>query len=1037
MKKNQMRTGSSRFLHIDNGMKSLLFFLFLSACTFTGIAQAPTKISGKVQSSTGAPLGGATVSVKGGTVSTSTDSAGSFTITAPSNGTLEITYVGYKKQEVPINGQTVLLISVEPSGEGMDEVIVVGYNTQRRKTVTGAIATVNMGDAEARRVPDVAQVLQGQVAGVQVTQSTGAPGDEISIRIRGEGTIGNNSPLFVVDGVPSRDITFLNPADIQSMTVLKDASAAAMYGSRGSAGVVLITTKSGRKGKTVVDVNYFTGIQQAADLPEMLNAQQYMSKLEETWNNNPDNAGGNNPYTADKNRTDLANTDWLKETFETGKSQNLQLTLSGGTDKVQYLLSGAYYKQDGIVVYDRDQYKRISVRSNLNINVTDRLTVGTNLQLMHSTQDKLSSKGDAPGIIRHAMLRPPVIPVYKDPSDPTWSKEDPFTDLPFYKSPTDFQANKYEWTSNPVALAFFTNDVRTRFKTFGNIYGEYAFLREKELKFRTNLGVDINYTHNKAFYPNFGDDENNANFPGMGRKNRPNALTDDRGEEMNFTWTNTLNYSKRFNKHQVSALAGTEYITWKTANTGGSRNRFDYETPNFQYLDYGNTQTDIWNGGSGSDLGLFSLFGTATYTYDSKYMFTANFRADASSNFGENKRWGYFPSMSVGWRISEENFMRDINWLDDLRLRASVGSLGNQELPYYVYKTLFTLQEGRYRLIRMGNPNLKWETTTQTNFGVDLALLRNKLTMSVDYFVKKTSDILLPLSLPEIFGELEATSVNAGDVSNKGIEIALGYRNAVGEFKYGINANFAAITNKVDHLHPNLPILQGDVFRTTAGQPLGAFYGYNMIGIYQNQAEIDKHLPNTAGNSKPLPGYIKFEDRNSDGVINSLDRTFIGNPNPKYTYGLTLTGSYKGFDLNILFQGVQDVDKYNDLKKITDYDTRPFNHSTRTLGSWHGEGTSNSIPIATTKDNGSSRISSIYVEDASYLRLKNIELGYSFKNVLKRMAPGIQNLRVYVSAQNVFTITDYTGLDPESTDMVDMGTYPLSRAILFGVNINF
>lgn len=1033
-----MRTGSSlHHLFNTTGMKSLLSFFFLMACVLAGHAQTSIRISGKVQSSVGLPLAGATVAVKGGTASTSTDSLGSFNITASSNATLEVTYIGYKKQDVPVNGQTVLLISMETGEDGLGEVIVVGYNTQRRKTVTGAVATVNMADAEARRVPDVAQVLQGQVAGVQVTQSTGAPGDEISIRIRGEGTIGNNSPLFVVDGVPSRDITFLNPADIQSMTVLKDASAAAMYGSRGSAGVVLITTKGGRKGRTVVDVNYFTGIQQATNLPKMLNSQQYMNKQEEGWNNNPDNAGGVNPYTADKNRTDFANTDWLKETFETGKSQNLQLTMSGGTDKVQYLLSGAYYKQDGIVVYDHDQYKRISVRSNLNMNLTDRLTVGTNLQLMHSTQDKLSSKGDAPGIIRHAMLRPPVLGVYKDPSDPTWTERDPFTDLPFYVNRNNYQQNKYEATSNPVALAYFTNDVRTRFKTFGNIYGEYSFLREKELKFRTNLGVDINYTHNKAFFPNFGDDDGNPDFVGQGRKNRPNSLTDDRGEEMNFTWTNTLNYTKRFNKHQITALAGTEFITWRSSNTGGSRNRFEYESPNFQYLDYGNVEKDIWNGGSGSDLGLFSFFGTATYTYASKYMLTANFRADASSNFGENKRWGYFPSMSVGWRVSEENFMRDINWLDDLRLRASVGSLGNQELPYYGYKTLFIQQDGRYRLIRYGNPDLKWESTMQSNFGVDLAMLRNKLTLSVDYFTKKTSDILLPVSLPEIFGDLQATFVNAGDVSNKGIEVAIGYKDNIGDFKYGINANFAAIKNNVDKLHPNVPVIYGDVYRTTVGQPLGAFYGYKMTGIYQNQAEIDKYLPNTATNNKPLPGYIKFEDRNNDGVINDEDRTFIGNPNPKYTYGLTLTGSYKGFDLNILFQGVQDVDKYNDLKKIIDYDTRSFNHSTRTLESWHGEGTSNSIPIFTTKDNGSSKVSSIFVEDASYLRLKNVELGYSFKNVLKRMAPGIQNLRVYVSAQNIFTITNYTGLDPESTDMVDMGTYPLSRAILFGVNINF
>jgi TonB-dependent starch-binding outer membrane protein SusC len=1031
-----MRTGSSRFLHIDNGMKSLFFFLFLLACTITGIAQAPTKISGKVQSSTGAPLGGATVSVKGGTASTSTDSTGSFTITAPSNGTLEITYVGYKKQEVPINGQTVLLISVEPSGEGMDEVIVVGYNTQRRKTVSGAVATVNMGDAEARRVPDVAQVLQGQVAGVQVTQSTGAPGDEISIRIRGEGTIGNNSPLFVVDGVPSRDITFLNPADIQTMTVLKDASAAAMYGSRGSAGVVLITTKGGRKGKATLDVNYFTGIQQATDLPKMLNAQQYMAKMEESWNNTP-GMTGSNPYTADKGNPALANTDWLDETFETGLSQNLQLSLSGGSDKITYLLAAGYYKQNGIVVSDHDQFKRINFRFNINANVSDRITVGTNLQMVHTTQDKLSSKGDAPGIIRHAMIRPPVIPVYKDPSDPTWSADDPYTDLPFYVDKFNFK-DIYERSSNPVALANFTNDKRIRYKTFGNVYGEYAFLADKSLKFRTNLGVDMSFIHNKAFYPNFGDDDNGGNDmdKGQGRKNRPNSLTDDRGEEMNFTWTNTLNYNKRIDKHQLSALVGTEYITWRTANTGGSRARYEYESPNFQYLDYGGIAADLWNGGSASELGLFSLFGTATYTYASKYMITGNFRADASSNFGENKRWGYFPSVSVGWRLSEEAFMRDLSWLNDLRLRASVGSLGNQELPYYVYKTLYKKVGEQYRISRYGNPNLKWETTTQTNFGVDLAVLQNSLTLSVDYFIKTTSDILLPITLPEIVGSVDPTFINAGEVSNKGIEIAIAYKKNAGEFRYGISANMAAITNNVEKLHNNLPYVPGNVYRTTVGQPLGAFYGYKMTGIYQNQDEISKHLFNS-NTSEIRPGYIKFEDRNADGVINDADRTFIGNPNPKYTYGLTLNASYKGFDLNVLFQGVEDVDKYNDLKKITDYDTRPFNHSTRTLGAWHGEGTSNTIPISTFKDNGSSRVSSIFVEDASYLRLKNVELGYSFRSLLKRVAPGMQNLRVYVSAQNLFTITDYTGLDPESTDMLDMGTYPLSRAILFGVNLTF
>ncbi|HVK49203.1 MAG TPA: SusC/RagA family TonB-linked outer membrane protein, partial [Pseudobacter sp.] len=443
MKKNLMRTGGSRAPLFNKGIRSLLSLFIILACVSAGIAQTPTRVSGKIKSPTGIPLGGATVALKGGNINTLTDSLGSFSITVPSNGTLEISYVGYKKQEVPVAGKTVFDISLEPGDEGMDQVIVVGYTSQRKGNVTGAVSTLNMADVESRRVPDVAQVLQGQVAGVQVTQSTGAPGDEISIRIRGEGTIGNNSPLFVVDGVPSRDITFLNPADIQTMTVLKDASAAAMYGSRGSAGVVLITTRSGRKGKTSIELNYFSGVQQATNLPKMLNTQQYMDKMEETWNNSGNS--GTNPYTADKGRTDLANTNWLDETFETGHSQNLQMTASGGSEKVQFLLSGAYYKQDGIVVYDHDQFKRISLRANINANLTDRLTVGTNLQLVNTQQDRLSSKGDAPGIIRHAMIRPPVIPVYKDPSDPTWSATDPFTDLPFYVNPTTFQASKYEY----------------------------------------------------------------------------------------------------------------------------------------------------------------------------------------------------------------------------------------------------------------------------------------------------------------------------------------------------------------------------------------------------------------------------------------------------------------------------------------------------------------------------------------------------------------------------------------------------------------
>jgi TonB-dependent starch-binding outer membrane protein SusC len=917
------------------GLKLCSTFILMVVMQVSVSAQSTIRVSGKIMSGTGDPVQGVTVAEKNTTNMTTTNVTGDFALVVPGNAVLVITHVSFQKKEVPVGGNTQLLIKLDSVESTLGDVVVIGYTSQRKATITGAIATVNMADLESRRVSDVAQALQGQVAGVQITQSTGAPGEEISIRIRGEGTIGNNSPLFIVDGIPSRDISFLNPADIQSMTVLKDASAASIYGSRASAGVIVITTKSGKKGKSSIDINYFNGIQKATNLPKMLNAAQYMDKVEEAWNNS--GYTGTNPYTADKGRPDFADTDWLDELFELGHSQNLQLTASGGSEKIQYLLSAGYYKQDGIVIYNHDQYRRFNFRTNINANLTDRLQVGVNLLLTYAKQDKLSSKGDAPGIIRHALIRPPIIPVYKDKNDPTYSDEDPFTDLPFYKTPWNNSNNRYEFGSNPVALAFFTNDKRNNFKTFGNVFAEYAFLRNRQLKFKTNLGIDLNMTHNKAFNQNFGDDNGGGNpiDAGLGRQNRPNGLNEDRGEETTITWNNTLNYTQNFKKHTISAMVGSEYISNQSSSIGASRQRFDYIRETFQYLNYGGL-LDQNNGGSGSEWSLFSLFGSATYMYDTKYILTANFRADASSRFAPNNQWGYFPSVSAGWKISNENFMQDVNWISDLKLRASIGKLGNQEIGNYTYLTLLRKDGDKYVIDRYGNPDLKWESTTQTNIGVDLGLLQNSLYFSIDYFNKKTSDILLGIQLPAFVGDVKPTIVNAGEVSNKGIEIALNYRNTGREFQYSINANMATVTNKVEKLHPNLPSIVGDVFKTEAGHPLSAFYGYVMNGIYQDQAEINSYLHGTT-NPADKPGDIKFKDLNNDGVINDKDRTFIGNPIPKLSYGLNLSAGYKGFDLSVLFQGVEGVDKYNDAKQITDYDSRPFNHSVRVLDSWKGK----------------------------------------------------------------------------------------------------
>lgn len=1008
--------------------------MLLVLLVFSGSMLIAQTVTGVVTDSQG-PLPGVNIVVKGTTNGTASDFDGNYSLdNVSTDDVLVFSSIGYITQEIPVNGRSVIDVTMAEDAQALSEVVLVGYTTQKRSDITGAVSTVDMENLEKNRVANVSQALQGQVAGVQVTASSGAPGDPIQIRIRGEGTIGNNNPLYIVDGIPLRDISFLNQADIKTMTVLKDAAAAAMYGSRASNGVVLITTKDGTKGKLSIDANYYYGIHQASNLPDMLNASQYIDVLEEAYNNSDRTEP--NPYTADRGRPDFADTDWLDELFEKGNSHNLQLTASGGNDKTQFLMSLGYYNQDGIVVYDNDKYRRLNYRTNLNVDLTDRLKVGTNLQLSYDTQDKIAAKGES--LIRFAMLRAPVIPVFKDPSDPTYTERDPFTDMPFF-TPTGYdqalQRSRYEMVGNPIAQAHFTDDVRKTYKTFGNIYGEYAFLPDKALKFRTNLGLDLTFIHNKAFNENYGDPDGGGSEQDrhLGRRNRPNSLNEERGEAYTITFNNTLNYVKNFNEiHDIDVLVGTEYITNYASSIGASRARFPYTSNEFRYLDYGGTELDVWNSGSASEWALFSLFGSASYVFDEKYMVTANLRADASSRFSEKNQWGYFPSVSAGWQLSKEDFLSDVDWLSNLKLRASWGQLGNQEIDNYAYLTLVSQESGVVKINRFGNSDLKWESTTQTNVGLDVGLLNNSLSFTAEYFNKLTSDILLPVSLPSVVGDVAPTIVNAGEVSNKGFEFSLNFRNSKNEFKYNINANIATLTNNVEKLHPNVPNLVGPVTRTEPGHPLNAYYGYRMIGVYQNQAEIDSHLFGTP-DPNVKPGDIKFEDINGDGEITpDNDRDYIGSPIPRITYGLALSADYMNFDFSMLFQGVGDVDRYNQGKQIVDYDTRPFNYTTTILGAWDGEGSTNSIPRVTFEDNGGSKVSSIFVEDASYLRLKNVEIGYSLKTIKK-----IDNLRFYVTGLNLLTFTDYSGLDPESTDLMDLGTYPSSRSILFGVNLNF
>ena len=1025
-------------------MKKYIYKVFFLLLMLSGSVISAQTIKGIV-SDTDGPMPQVNIAVKGTNNYATTDFDGNYTISnVDANAVLVFSYIGYQTQEVAVSGRKDVNVTLASDINTLNEVVVVGYISEKKSAIISAVKTVDMDELSKTKVADVGQALQGQVAGVSVSSSSGQPGDGMEIRIRGVGTLGNNEVLYVVDGVPTRDINFLNQSDVKSMTVLKDAAATAIYGSRAAGGVILITTKNGSKGKTSINAEYYTGLNYATNLPTLLNGDQYLTVLDKAWHNSTGNdANATSPYQKAKNDGSvngipLANTDWLDKLFTTGQTTSFQLSASGGNETTQYLISGGYFAQKGIIVGDNNKYERINFRTNVNSALSERLKVGTNIQITNSVKDKLSSSGDEMGVIRFAMFRPSIFGVYKDVNDPTYSAANPYTDLPFYlnNDNTKGWSHDYDTAMNPIAIANLIDHKLKDFRVFGNLYGEYALLSDKSLKFRSSFGADLTFSHNKKFSQNFGDDDGgDPLYPGQGRINRPSTLTDNMAQEMTFTFSNTLNYVKTLaEKHSINALLGTENIMNNRDNVGGSRNNYDNTTDAFRYLDYGGLNVNNYASGTNTSWSLVSFFASANYGYDNKYYASGTIRADGSSRFGPSNKWGYFPSVSGGWIISKEKFMKKADWISNLKLRASWGQSGNQEIPNNTYQTLVSQANDNVKIIRYGNPDIKWETTTQTDFGVDLGILKNKLSVTADYFDKTTKDILLTVGLPAVtVGVIESTYVNAGIVSNKGFEFGANFENNDNAFKYGISGNFTTLTNKVEALQQyikNIEDLKTNT-RTTVGQPINSYYGYIFDGIYQNSAEINSQLySNTNG---VIPGDMKFRDLNGDGQINADDKTFIGNPIPKFTYGLALNGSYKNFDISMLFQGVEGIDRYNNSRQVTTYSTKlPLNSNAEILNAWDGEGSTNTIPRVTFNSNGGGQMSSAFIEDASYLRLKNIEIGYTFNPEIM----GDANLRIYMSGQNLFTVTKYTGFDPESTSLIDMGTYPQSKSFILGLKLN-
>ncbi|HNX44932.1 MAG TPA: TonB-dependent receptor [Bacteroidales bacterium] len=984
-------------------------------------------VSGMVKDKTG-PLPGVSINIKNTYEGTTSDQNGSFTLSVPDlNATLVFSYIGYLTQEIPLAGRSKLDVLMVQDVMNLDEVVVVGYGTQRKKDLTGAVSTVNGNDLQKLPVANVEQALQGQVAGVQVTQNYGNPGAGVQIRIRGIGTIGDSDPLYVIDGVPTKEgINSLNTIDIESISILKDASAAAIYGARAANGVVLITTKKGQTGVTQVQFNTQYGVQQISKKLDLLTADQYTMVMDEALKNDGLEPVWNNPGLG-------AGTDWQDVIFRKAAFRKYDLSVTSGTENTSYLLGIGYYGQDGIVKYS--DFTRYNVRFNLNSNISKKFTVGTNMNISRISEDLIDTEIN--GVVRSAIFQPPTISVYNEDGS--------------YAGPG---ANEGD-AQNPLGMADRSDKTSLNNKLFGSLFATYQII--PSLKFKSNLGLNVYSLQTKDFDPTFS--EGNAN-------RQVNSLTTRDVEYFDVTWENTLDYTKEFRDHTFNILAGSTLQDAQTNTLTGYRESFINNEGYLQYLDAGSANDKAR--GNMTEWSLLSYFGRINYDYAGKYLLSVNTRFDGSSRFGKSNRWGVFPSASAGWRISKESFF-NVPFIDDLKVRASWGQLGNQDIGLYAFTS--TLQQiyytfGNPQSIYVGyypasdfNPDVKWETTTQLDFGFDMYAFDYRLYFSADYYKKNTSDMLLILPQPATSGFGSTGYENLGEVENKGWEFQALWRDKIGKVGYNISANVTTSKNKVLELGEYSDAITTGLFfdmstRTEVGHSIREFYGYVTDGIFQNQDEVDAANAKAAElngegtvyqNLLTAPGDIRFKDLNKDGKINSDDRTFIGNPYPDLFIGLNMGLNYRNFDFSMFFQGQFGNDIYNATDFWLTNSGYNYNKGTAILDRWTGEGTSNSEPRLTTLDpNQNARGSDRYIEDGSYVRLKNLQLGYTLPESASQKI-WLKGLRVFVTATNLLTFTDYTGYDPEvgaaratlgdRTVGFDEVTYPQNKSFIVGLNV--
>ena len=1012
--------------------KTLFLTLILLLCTSWLLAQQT--ITGTVTDSIGNRLQSVSVLVPGTSAGTTTNENGNFSITVPTGTTqLDFSLVGYKKQTVAIGAKTDLIVTMLPVPNGLADVVVVGYGVQRKRDVTGTISSVSGDEFKNIPVSNSAQALQGRAAGVDIVRSDGAPGSVPTIRIRGTGTINSADPLVVIDGVPAGSLNDVNPNDIASIEILKDASSSAIYGTRAANGVVLVTTKKGNFGEQLrTSINLYTGSSKVIKYLDLLTAPDLAMLKKEAYTNDGSTVPGiwNDPYYATQR------TDWQRALLGTGKTNNADFALRGGSSSSTYSFSGNYYDEQGLI--PNSYFKRYSARINSEHRLFKIVRVGENFLYSNTQGNAPDTRSTQTGTVWSALRFNPAIPVKNE--DGSWG--------------TSKADNELGDINNPVMTAEDPDIKNTNNDILTNAYIEVDIA--KGLRARANIG----YSQNQFVGYNFTPAE-----PEQTRAITLATLGQSQSQASSMLEEYTITYNNIFaTNHSVNFVAGYSAQTFKSSNFGASRNGYDDPSNPLRNLSNGNPAYQYNYGSRGVKAGLASYFGRLNYGYKSKYLLTLTMRADGSSKFPVNEQWGYFPAFSAGWRISDETFFKNsIHFINDLKLTGGWGELGNQAVPDLQYLAIIgTNQNYNFgnspvsgvAVTSLANPNITWERAKMTNISLEFGLLQNKITGTVTYFNKNTKDMLIPYPLTETYGIAGIPNQNIGTLNNRGIEVELNYQNKAGEFTYSIGANASFIRNKVTYLYGDKSNYIGSVLygrqsletsRTYEGEPIASFFGYKTNGLYQTQKDIDDD-PNIANDDKTniKPGDVRFVDQNNDGKIDDKDRVYLGNPNPKVVYGINGNAGYKNFDLSFSFAGVSGVSLYN-ADRVAGLDaTGVFNWYADQLNRWHGEGTSNTVPRLTRENlHNNYRSSDLWVEDGSYIALKNVALGYTF-NQLHAGATKLPAVRVYVSCYNAFYITKYTGFTPELgyTDGnrqrgVDVAQYPSARTFTVGASINF